>query len=291
MTEQSVCAIIVTYHPAPEMLENVARILDQAEGLVVVDNGSSESEIAIWRNASRERHFELIENSENLGIAEALNQGVRWAQSQGFPWVVLFDQDSKITPAYLEAMFKSLEAHRERERVVAVYPNYKDPDTGKEVVMRRAPDGGPIAAMTSGALMPVWIFDKIGLFQSDYFVDEVDHEYCFRSREAGYLLADSRQAVLLHQIGHPRSKTFLGMKFTPTHHNAVRRYYMSRNRLVLYKRYFFVFPRWVLGSISDSIIETVKCFLGEENRGRKLRNFLLGTWDGLIGRMGKREGI
>jgi hypothetical protein len=38
-------------------------------------------------------------------------------------------------------------------------------------------------------------------------------------------------------------------------------------------------------------VETAKCFLGEEDRGRKLRNFLLGTWDGLTGRMGKRENL
>ena len=71
----------------------------------------------------------------------------------------------------------------------------------------------------------------------------------------------------------------------------MRRYYMSRNRIVLYKNYFWVFPRWVLRSMSDSLLETVKCFLGEENRGSKFRSFLLGTWDGLIGKMGKREGL
>ena len=286
-----VCAVIVTYHPSLEMLENVALALDQVQGLVVVDNGSAPHELTPWRERSKERNFKLIENGENLGIAEALNQGVRWAQSQRFSWVILFDQDSRITPGYLESMFEMWRFHPERDRVCSIHPNYRDPDTGKEVKYRRARDGGPVVAMTSGALMPTWIFDRVGLFRSDYFVDEVDTEYCYRSRAAGFLLADSRQAVLLHQIGHPQKSTFLGMGFMPTHHNAVRRYYMSRNRIVLYKQYFLIFPAWVLKSISDSFLETAKCFLGEQNRGHKLRNFLLGTWDGLIGRMGKREGI
>lgn len=40
-----------------------------------------------------------------------------------------------------------------------------------------------------------------------------------------------------------------------------------------------------------AIRDTAKCFLGEEERSRKFRNFLLGTWGGLIGRMGVREGL
>ncbi len=41
----------------------------------------------------------------------------------------------------------------------------------------------------------------------------------------------------------------------------------------------------------QSLRETTKCFIAEQNRARKFRNFLLGTWDGLTGRMGKRDGL
>jgi rhamnosyltransferase len=291
VTNQSVCAIIVTYHPTVEMLSNVPPVLNQVNALVVVDNGSTACELAPWQAASKIHGFELIQNAENRGIAEALNQGVHWAQRRGFPWVLLFDQDSKITDGYLEAMFTSWKTHSDPDRVASMHPLYKDTAMGVEGVLRRAEDGGPIVAMTSGALMPTWIFDKIGMFRADYFVDEVDTEYCFRIRAAGYLLAVSPASVLLHHIGHPRKSSFLGLRFTPTHHSALRRYYMSRNRLVVYKKYIWIFPRWVLQSMKDSMVETAKCFLGEENRGRKLRNFLLGTWDGLRGRMGKRENL
>jgi rhamnosyltransferase len=188
-------------------------------------------------------------------------------------------------------MFASWETHRDRARIASIHPNYRDPELGVEAVFRRAKDGGPVVAMTSGALMPTWIFDRIGMFMTEYFIDEVDTEYCYRIRAAGYLLADARDAVLLHHIGQPKRRTILGIQFTPTHHSALRRYYMSRNRLVLYMKYFPVFPGWVSQSMKDSMIETMKCFLGEENRGRKFRNFLLGTWDGLTGRMGKRSGL
>ncbi len=291
MTAQSVCAVIVTYHPSAKMLENIAQVLAQVQGLVVVDNGSNADELAPLRVASQTLGFQLIENGKNLGLAEALNQGVRWAKSQGYPWVILFDQDSRITEGFIRQMFMAWESHPDRERVGSIHPKYVDPETGIEPLVRRARDGGPVVSTTSGALMPTWIFDRIGWFASEYFIDCVDIEYSLRARTADYLIADSTLAVLLHHAGHPRRLSFLGFSFGPTHHSAMRRYYMSRNRIAVYRKYFRVFPRWVLQSMNESLRDTIKCFVGEQNRARKFRNFLLGTWDGLTGRMGKREGL
>jgi rhamnosyltransferase len=286
-----VCAVIITYHPTAEMLENIPKVLAQVQGLVVVDNGSNAVEIDPLRAASRNLGFHLIENGENLGIAEALNQGVLWARGMGYPWVILFDQDSKITGDFIAQMFAAWEVHPDRERVGSIHPSYAQHATGVVPFVRRAKDGGPVTSMTSGALMPAWIFDKIGLFASDYFIDLVDCEYSLRIRAAGYLLADSREAVLLHEAGNPRKISFLGFSFQPSYHSAMRRYYISRNRVVVYRKYFGAFPNWTLHSMYESLRETIKCFVAEQDRPRKFRNFLLGTWDGLTGRMGKREGL
>jgi rhamnosyltransferase len=292
MTARPVCAVIVTYHPTAGMVENILRIRDQVQGLVVVDNGSNADELSTLQTTGPSPGFQVIGNTENLGIAEALNQGVRWAMSEGYLWVILFDQDTTVPAGFVRQMFGAWESHPERERVASVHPKYVDPQTGIESAVRRAPDGGPIVSMTSGALMPTWIFEKIGWFASEYFIDWVDFEYCCRLRTAGYLVADSREAELPHSPGRAdKQQTFLGRGFRPTHHNAMRRYYLSRNRIAVYRKYFSVFPGWVLWSMYDSIRETVKCFLGEEDRARKLRNFLLGTWDGLTGRMGQREDL
>jgi rhamnosyltransferase len=292
MTAQCVCAVIVTYHPTEEMMKNLPSVSKQVDRVVIVDNGSNANELQPLRAGCQDARFHLIENGKNLGIAEALNQGVRWARSEGYSWILFFDQDSKITPGFVEQMFATWQSHPQRERLGSIHPRYVHPDTGVEPMVRRAPDGGPVISLTSGALMPSWIFDKIGLFASEYFMDMVDYEYSFRIRAYGYLIADSRQAVLFHAAGDTRRTRLLGFSFNPTHHSATRRYYMSRNRIVLYKKYFSRLPRWVLQSIyHDFFRETIKCFIGENDRARKFRNFMLGTWDGLIGRMGKRDDI
>jgi rhamnosyltransferase len=290
-TAQLVCAVIVTYHPDTPMVDHLSEVVAQVQGLIVVDNGSTAEELEPLRAASRNLSFQLIENDDNLGIAEALNQGVRWAKSQGFPWVILFDQDSGITKGFVRQMFAAWESRPDRDRIGSLHPRYLDPKTGVEMLVPRDGDGGPLFPMTSGALMPAWIFDRIGWFASEYFIDFVDWEYSFRIRAAGYLVANVNDAILLHFPGEPGIKKVLGHTFHLSHHNAMRRYYISRNCIIFYSKYLTVFPAWVLSSIYGQIKDTIVCLIAEDNRLRKFRNILLGTWDGLTGRMGKREGI
>jgi rhamnosyltransferase len=241
MTAQSVCAGIIAYHPSSWMLENISQVLSQVQGLVVVDNGFRVEELDPLRAKQQSLGFQVIENGENRGIAEALNQRVQWAKSQGYPWVILFDQDSRITDGFVVQMFAAWESHPDRERVGSVHPRYADPETGIEAPVPRASDGSPVLPMTSGALTPVWIFDRIGWFASEYFIDLVDREYCFRIRAAGFVVADSRHARLLHAAGHPARTTILGRTFHPSHHSAIRRYYLSRNFIAFYREYLFYF--------------------------------------------------
>lgn len=291
MMPRSVCAIVVTYHPTAAMIENLSAISLQVDGMVVVDNSSNPDALDKLSIASRNLGFTLIENGKNLGVAEALNQGVRWAISNTFPWVILFDQDSTITNGFVEEMFLTWESHPQCNRLGSLHPRYLDHETGLEAHVWRAPDNGPVKSMTSGSLIPTWLFAKIGPFASEYFIDDVDTEYSFRIRRAGYLVADSRHAILRHNSGSPRSVTLLGLTFSPSFHSAWRRYYMSRNRIALCRRYFFSFPAWISHYAYECFRETVKCFLGENDRGRKFRNVLLGIWDGLTGRMGVRGNL
>ena len=138
MPEQPVCAVMVAYHPNERTLDNVARILAQVQGLVIVDNGSDADEVNQLRMASEALGYELIENGENVGVAEALNQGVLWAKKQSYPWVILFDQDSAITDGFLGQLFVAWESRTDRERVGSIHPLYLDHDTGSEPLIRRA---------------------------------------------------------------------------------------------------------------------------------------------------------
>ncbi len=124
MIANGVCAVIVTFRPSPVVAANIARIRCQVQGLVVVDNASPSEALAPILAASRELDCELIRNGANLGIAAALNIGVKWAKSQGHSFVALFDQDSGITEGFMTSMLQEYESNPLRETIAIVTPKH-----------------------------------------------------------------------------------------------------------------------------------------------------------------------
>jgi rhamnosyltransferase len=288
MIAQSVCAVIVTYHPNAEIIKRVSTIRPQVQGLVAVDNGSSSAELCQLRESAETLCFQLIENGENRGIAEALNQGVLWAKSKGYQWVILLDQDSRAPDNFVDCMLRSWNRHPQKELIASLQPRYANPLSGRESSIARAKESGPTFYMTSGSLMPVWIFDKIGFFAAEYFIDYVDFEYCLRARAAGYLIVESEEAVLCHAPGELKEfRRFGFVQFQTSNHSAIRRYYLVRNRVATARKYFRKFPVWTVKDLMHTRKEIVKIILGEKDKGKKLAAMLRGLIDGLTGRMGK----
>jgi rhamnosyltransferase len=288
MNTRDTCALIITFHPQAAALENLAKVRLQVEGLVVVDNGSSPSSLAPFRAAMCQMKFTLIENGVNLGIAAALNTGVRWAKSHGFGRVVLFDQDSTATPGFVDAMRQTYTGHPRRDEIAIVMPQYLDREGGEAFRSRYiGRDGAPLEVMTSGSFIPISIFTACGGFREDFFIDQVDHEFGFRVREYGFIVVVSEKAFLLHGPGSPRDHSFMGlMRFKATHHNAMRRYYMTRNGIVMIRRYWNIHPAWSRSAAKALLILPVLVLVAEAQKWKKLRNIVLGIIDGLRGRLG-----
>jgi rhamnosyltransferase len=281
------CAVVVTFHPQDALWDNLAKVRRQVEMVLVVDNGSSPESLAPFNALPADPGFTLIENKVNLGIAAALNAGVRWAKAEGFEYVALFDQDSTVTDGFIQAMLATYELHPRRDRLAIVTPLQMERNTGFTRGQECAKDGGPLVAITSGSLMPTAIFDQCGWFQEDLIIDGVDHEYCFRARAHGYTLAQCRDALLLVAVGSERCHGFLGLKIMARHYSAKRRYYITRNRLVMVRRFWKEHPVWCYRALRDVLQETLKVIFFEEHRRSKLRNTARGIHDALFGHMGK----
>jgi rhamnosyltransferase len=287
MKNRSTCAVIIAFRPQGAVLDNLAKVRPQVDGLVVVDNGSSPESLAPFRAVAREMDFTLIENGVNLGIAAALNAGVRQAMEQGFRYVVLFDQDSTVTEGFIRAMRIEYESHPQRDKLAIVTPTQVERSTGRTRGHGCAKDGGPLVAITSGSLMPIEVFDQCGWFEEDLIIDCVDHEYCLRARSLGYTLAQCRPAVLLVAVGSTTHHRAFGLRINATHHSAKRRYYITRNRLVMVQRFWKQEPGWCYRAVRDVVEDTVKLLLVEKERWSKLRNTARGVHDACCGRLGK----
>ncbi|HEY0797047.1 MAG TPA: glycosyltransferase family 2 protein [Acidisarcina sp.] len=287
MTQFSVCAIVVTFHPDPDVLENLALLRKQFQRVLVVDNGSLPHTLGPLRRAADQHDYLVVENGVNLGIAAALNRGARQAAKEGYEWVALFDQDSVVAPGFMDAMFKGMEESSLPTKPAIYVPRYFDRGSGEEMQPVKEPGGELLVARTSGCLIPLWVFDECGWFIEELVIDQVDYEFCLRVRAKGYRIVQCAQAMLRHSLGAPMVHRVLGMRlFGTTNHNPARRYYLARNRTWLLKKYWASYPTWCSGLCILTLKEIVKILLVENRRWSKLGHTLLGLYDGVIGRMG-----
>lgn len=284
-----VCAVVVTFHPQHQDLENLSALRVQVEGLVVVDNGSDMAELEQLRAGCLIESCELIENGENLGIAAALNVGVRWAKERGFEWVALFDQDSTVTDGFIAEMIADFVQYAKERKILQIIPRYRDPDSGVERVTDLDKDGGPFVTITSGSLFPMEAFDVCGYFKEELFIYCVDDDFSLRIRLHGYSIAESHRAILLHKSGHPSRHKLLWKTFISNNYSPISRYYGVRNRVWMMRTYGRVYPRLLVEGLRSCLVIPIKILVSEDQPLPKVAMVLRGMLDGILGRMGKLQ--
>lgn len=293
----SICAVIVTYHPAAELIENVAALLDQVDEVVIVDNGSGAESSGLMEKVCEYSKVSVIYNRENLGIAAALNIGVRFAVAAGYQWLAAFDQDSKVTPGMVMTMLQGYDTYPEKEKVASLSPRYQNQSTGQVATSRSKYSSGDalpytevLVAMTSGNLIKTSIFDVVGYFNEPLFIDHVDSEFCLRCASWGYKILEVNDAILLHRTGAPVQHRFLGKLRSTSNHSILRRYYMARNGIYVYKKFAFTYPLWVANDAYRFLKAMIMLVLFEADKRQKLAAIIRGVMHGLSGRMGKFGG-
>lgn len=284
--ESRVCAVVVTYNPQPDLEDNIAALECQAGHIVVVDNGSnSDTEPQLRRLESR-RECTVLRNGRNLGIAAALNRGIKCALGAGYDWVATFDQDSRVSDGFIAQMLESYQQAAHPETIALIAPTYVDRESGIKGPLMQKRNGEILHAMTSGSMMHASAIRKIGTFDESLYMDYVDVEFCLRTRRKGMLILQS-PAVLYHSVGRISHHRYFGCDFGATNHSAARRYYITRNRLRLLMNYMGDWP-WAWRELKAMAAETVKIVLVEDDKGRKLYAMMSAGTDALRGRTGKQ---
>ncbi len=290
---RAVCAILVSYHPDPALPRRVAAVAAQTGGVVIVDNGSDPAALAMLRGiAAAHRGVELIENGANLGVARALNLGAARAIDRGFAWLLLLDQDSEVAADLVRRLFAARAAHPDPERLAIIGAGFVEPTgAGRATPSAGAPPWQEVeTAITSGSLLAVATYQRIGAFRDELFIDYVDTDYCRRARAAGFVVATTRQPLMAHAIGTPAAHRWLWLEKWTRNHSADRQYYIARNDTVMLReggRY--PHGAWALKSLARRLRAAKRVLLYENAKARKLAALAEGWWHGLRGRLGPRR--
>ena len=284
----SVCGVVIAYYPSASIVGNVRLLCEQVGHVVVVDNTPQADASTLFTELEYLDACTVIRNGINLGIATALNIGIRHAISQGFAWIITFDQDSQVQDGYVEAMLSTFDDAAKYCEAAIVCPRYQDARIGCFLPTHRTANGDVVACITSGAMVSAETFESFGKMEEDLFIDYVDLEFCLRIRAAGLKIVECSNAILVHSLGRMTQHKFLWKTFSTTNHSAKRRYYITRNRLVLIKRYFDKDREWAFGDFKGIVLETIKMLLVEQDRLSKFRYMARAVYDAIFDKLGQR---
>jgi rhamnosyltransferase len=231
-----IAAAVILYQPKDVFLLNIKSYYSQVEKVYIFDN--SEKEPAIKRELHQLSKVEYYNDGINKGLSKRLNEACYLAGKDGFDWLLTMDQDSdfadKSFTFYLDCFSKF--EHKQNAAMFGTY-NYRAVIASSEKC--DAKEANDI--MTSGTLINLSLFKKIGNFDEALFIDCVDHDYCIRAISAGYSIIRFNNIYLSHQLGKEvyRSsiKTLFLVKKKKEIHSPLRCYYMYRNILYLTKKF------------------------------------------------------
>jgi rhamnosyltransferase len=290
---KKIVASILSWNPDVEVVrESLKMLRPQVDHVIICDNGSQPELQEGLKKLGKE--FEgfitFIWNGENLGNAGGLNVGVQAALDAGADWVMPIDDDSVASPDMVAKMLKAYDvlSPEDQKRVGRVMPNYT---TVKGMMFEGKPfitDG----ALSSGEIVKAEVYEKIGLYKEELFIDFVDSEFSHRAHRAGIESLIVPDAILHHTLGNPMLRKFLWMTAAVTNYSPSRYYYISRNGAYLFTRYFddfFIKSNSKISAVWLFIIPRyfIKAILFEDQKLEKTRMVIKGTWDGLRGKLGK----
>lgn len=224
-----VAAGTVLYRPDASVLDGLLCPLEEdGVALFVFVNGplDTASEARLGRSGAT-----LLRAPVNLGLGHGLNAVVAAAEAAGFAFVLLFDQDSAPPPG----LAGKLAAHFARlpRESAALGPRMVPPEGEAFLVPwvhRRAAAANGISPVdflpTSGTLVAIDAWKRIGPFRADYFVDGIDVEWCFRAWSLGHGCYLAEELTMVHRWGEAdtASRKPQILRQSPT-----RTYYYLRN--------------------------------------------------------------
>jgi len=207
-TARSTAVVIVNFHQdrfLPGLFESLHRQSSEIPGVVLVNSALS--------SFAPPAGTRVIDLASNEGYGAALNAGIRWGLEGGADSFLLLNADTKLGHGCLAALAGTdadivqplimLMDKPDRINVAGLKPTflgvaycmgYKKPREWAGVAAREIPAASGAAMFVRGH-----VFEKIGLFDTSYFMYLEDVDFSLRARNAGFKVVLNPAAVAWHE--------------------------------------------------------------------------------------------
>lgn len=277
--------VVILYHPdANVLIENIKTYINPLDTLLVYDNTENfSSELATAVSAISDKiiykHF-----GQNQGIAKRLNQAIEYAVQKGDKHLLMMDQDSSFQNGDINKYIGYISENK-LEKVAQFGVNCQPAFTPISNTPEKA-----ISLITSGSVLVIDCIQQIGMFDENLFIDFVDTEFSHRITNKGYINLQFTNIVLNHSIGsRVEGRSLVTFKKSlRIIHSPIRVYYIIRNGLYL------LYSKKECTSIQKKDVKRTMMvvkndFIYNPQLIKVYKYALLGVWDFLTKKMGKRQ--
>jgi rhamnosyltransferase len=218
-------------------------------------------------------------NGTNVGLAAGLNLCIKkFIGSPTLDSIVLFDQDSEPDVELPERLYRS---YTDLSGIVAVGclgPLINDVKSNRKAKKAKTRLIKVATLATSGTFVEKETFKLVGLMREEFFIDCLDHDWCFRARSFGFESYIDQSIVMQHNMGDS-GLNFLGV-YKPVHKSPIRHYYIIRNTIAcIYSTY--VPLHWKISEILKTARRIAFYPIVSSDRKRTLKAICYGLVDGL----------
>lgn len=273
-------AIFTCYFPDKGFRDNLTRAAMQFDFVIVIANDGDQ------RHKELEKIYDnihIIISESNLGISTAFNKAVHQAENLKSDFIFLFDQDSKISNEFKYKMHEIYDSIAATGLKLILGANYSNSESDISLLIDSSNKYvSQYAIISSGSMMRLEDYLRIGGYNEFLFIDYCDIDFCFRARVLGFKIFITTESLMYHDIGSYIEVDLKMFKLRYTEHSELRVMYMFRNAVLLSKRYFFVYPNWVLLNLFKRIKSLILILLVDKKRVKKIRAVIKGIIEGIF---------
>ena len=225
--------------------------------IIVVDNASTDG--SVGQIQSEFPRIQVMVNYANLGYAGGMNNAISKVLREVVEYILILNNDTVVHPGMVGLLNRTLQQF---EDVGIVGPTLLDVGSdrvqcqGIDIDWIRGSSPGRYSGrryddvphciqdvdFVSGAAMLVKreVFERVGLFPSNFFLYGEDTDLCLRTKRAGFRVVCDSRAVVEHRRGS-----------TVSRHPNLQAFYSTRNRFRVTKRHgstsqFVAFSMWTM---------------------------------------------
>lgn len=248
--------IIVLYYPNIELLKDCIKIISSSSDSVIIVNNTHNEK----NDTNREmdilgkvisvtktyRNVTLLDNGYNLGLSKAYNIAIGLANKLGMSYYLILDQDSIVNTNLITSLIKAQKYlennHRffilgtiNKRQTISIIERIENAISKKREKYFEIDGVGKIRetniVINSGMFLAKGIFNLLGGFNENLFIDAVDLEFCYRAKRNGCKIFQYLSSPIMQNVGDEYILTKLGI--------SLRRNSLSRQQHIVYDTFNF----------------------------------------------------